>query len=121
MNGGEGLLPVTPELRRLALNVGELFGLDIYGVDVVETPEGWVSIDINDFPGFKGVPGSVELIATFILHLARRAAKQRPVPAMRPQRRQDATRDGCSWRTDGQSVRTGELPSRCVLTRRRHR
>jgi ribosomal protein S6--L-glutamate ligase len=120
MNGSEGPIPVTPELRGLALNVGALFGLDIYGVDVVQTAEGWVSIDINDFPGFKGVPGAVGLIATFILHVARRGARQRPARAMRPQRRQDATVDGRSWRTDGESVRTGELPRRCVLTRRRH-
>src|SRR5919199_4215295 len=90
----EGLIPVTPELRTLALNVGELFGLDIYGVDVVETPDGWVGIDINDFPGFKGVPGAVDLIATFVLHVARRAAMPLLARAMRPQRRQDATGDG---------------------------
>src|SRR5690348_10609080 len=42
----EGPIPLTPELRRLALDVGALFGLDIYGVDVVETPDGWVGIDI---------------------------------------------------------------------------
>ena len=119
MNGSEGLMPVTPELRGLALNVGELFGLDIYGVDVVETPEGWVSIDINDFPGFKGVPGAVELIAQFILHVARRGAMQRPARAVRPQRPQDATHDGRSWRTDAESVRTAELPRRGILTRRR--
>src|SRR5437763_7702435 len=121
MNGSEGLIPVTPELRGLALNVGARFGLDIYGVDVVQTAEGWVSIDINDFPGFKGVPGAVGLIATFILHVARRGARQRLARAMRPQRRQDATVDGRSWRTDGESVGTGELPRRRVLTRRAQR
>jgi ribosomal protein S6--L-glutamate ligase len=120
MNGSEGLIPVTPELRQLALNVGALFGLDIYGVDVVQTPEGWVGVDINDFPGFKGVPGAVVLIATFILHVARRAAMRRPVRAVRPQRRQDATVDSCSWWTDAESVRTVELPRRRILTRRRH-
>jgi ribosomal protein S6--L-glutamate ligase len=116
----EGLIPVTPELRTLALNVGALFGLDLYGVDVVQTAEGWVGVDINDFPSFGGVPGAVVLIANFILHVARRAAMQRPVRAMRPQRRQDGTVDGRSWRTDAESVRTAELPRRCILTRRRH-
>jgi ribosomal protein S6--L-glutamate ligase len=120
MNGSEGLLPITPELRQLALNVGELFGLDIYGVDVVQTPEGWVGVDINDFPGFKGVPEAVVLIATFILHVARRAAMRRPARAVRPQRRQDATVKSCSWWTDAESVRTAELPRRRILTRRRH-
>ena len=120
VNVREGLMPVTPELRTLALNVGALFGLDLYGVDVVQTAEGCVGVDINDFPSFGGVPGAVVLIATFILHVARRAAMQRPVRALRPQRRQDGTVDGRSWRTDAESVRTAELPRRGILTRRRH-
>jgi ribosomal protein S6--L-glutamate ligase len=80
----EGLMPVTPELRQLALNAGALFGLDLYGVDVVQTAEGWVGVDINDFPSFGGVPGAVVLIATFILHVARRAAMQPAAHATRP-------------------------------------
>jgi ribosomal protein S6--L-glutamate ligase len=80
----EGLMPVTPELRQLALKVGALFGLDLYGVDVVQTAEGWVGVDINDFPSFGGVPGAVDLIATFILHVARRAAMQPAAHATRP-------------------------------------
>jgi hypothetical protein len=99
--------------------VGALFGLDLYGVDVVQTAEGWVGVDINDFPSFGGVPGAVVLLATFILHVARRTAMQRPVRAMRPQRRQDGTVNGRSWRTDAESVRTAELPRRGILTRRR--
>src|ERR671931_1991231 len=87
----EGLIPVTRALRTLALNVGELFGLDLYGVDVVQTAEGWVGVDINDFPSFGGVPGAVDLIATFILHMAGRAAMQRPARAMRLHRRHEPT------------------------------
>jgi ribosomal protein S6--L-glutamate ligase len=81
VNVTEGLIPITPELRGLALNVGALFGLDIYGVDVLQTADGWVGVDINDFPGFGGVPGAVLLIATFILRVARRAAMQRAARA----------------------------------------
>ena len=84
MHVREGLIPVTPELRTLALKVGELFGLDLYGVDVVQTAEGWVGVDINDFPSFSGVPEAVVLIATFILHVARRAAMQPAARATRP-------------------------------------
>src|SRR2546423_7445423 len=79
-NVREGLMPVTPELRTLALNVGEFFGLDIYGVDVVQTPAGWVGVDINDFPGFGLVPGAVGRIAPYILHVAQRAERQRADP-----------------------------------------
>src|SRR5437764_9099096 len=76
-NVREGLMPVTPELRTLALNVGKFFGLDIYGVDVVQTPAGWVGLDINDFPSFGLVPGAVGRIAQYILHVAHRAAMPR--------------------------------------------
>jgi len=71
------LIPVTVELRVLALQVGQLFGLDIYGLDVVETTHGPVIVDINDFPSFGHVPGAVSLVSTYILHVARRARLQR--------------------------------------------
>jgi ribosomal protein S6--L-glutamate ligase len=77
----ERVLPLTPALRELALRVGRVFGLDIYGVDVVETPEGWMVLDINDFPSFGMVPGAVRSIAQSILQLAARAAGVR-APAL---------------------------------------
>src|SRR5436309_12239888 len=46
------LIPLTLELRKLALHVGKIFGLDIYGLDVVETSDGPVLVDINDFPSY---------------------------------------------------------------------
>src|SRR6266516_5173391 len=44
------LIPITLELHQLALHVGTIFGLDIYGLDVIETAHGLVVVDINDFP-----------------------------------------------------------------------
>ena len=55
----EEFIPLTPELRKLALDIGRLFELDIYGIDVVETPQGLAVLDINDFPSFGGVPRAV--------------------------------------------------------------
>jgi ribosomal protein S6--L-glutamate ligase len=83
----EGLIPVTPELRRLALKVGRVFGLDIYGLDVVETPDGLVLLDINDFPSFGLVPRAVGRIAEYILHAAKRAEIKREARAERQHRR----------------------------------
>jgi hypothetical protein len=121
MDVREELIPVTPELRRLALKMGAPFGLDIYGVDVVETPQGWVGVDINDFPSFGGVPGAVVLIAKFILHVARRAEMQRAVHATGKQRRHDPTGDGRSWHTRrAHADRGAAWPPHMVLTRRRH-
>ena len=111
VNVTEGLIPITPELRTLALNVGALFGLDLYGVDVVQTADGWVGVDINDFPGFGGVPGAVVLLATFILHVARRAAMQRAARATGPQYRHEPIGAARAGLTDAEGVQTKQ-PSR---------
>jgi ribosomal protein S6--L-glutamate ligase len=67
------LIPITPELRNLALLVGRLFDLDIYGLDVVETTGGPMVVDINDFPSFGQVPHAVSLVSSEIVHIASRS------------------------------------------------
>jgi ribosomal protein S6--L-glutamate ligase len=67
-------IEVTPELRSLALAVGRAFGLDIYGIDVIETPDGWVVLDVNDFPSFGKVPEAASRLARTVLHVTRRHA-----------------------------------------------
>lgn len=74
------LIPVNPQVRQLALRVGKIFGLDIYGLDVVETPQGPVIVDINDFPSFGQVPQAVTLVSSYILHIAATVNSQRGLP-----------------------------------------
>lgn len=83
-------MPLTPALRKLALDVGKLFGLDIYGLDVVETPQGLAVIDINDFPSFGGVPRAVARVSEYVLHAAKRAELQRMRALRRNSRRHTA-------------------------------
>jgi ribosomal protein S6--L-glutamate ligase len=85
-NVEEHFVPLTPQVRKLALEVGKLFGLDIYGVDIVETPQGPAILDINDFPSFGGVPRAVVRVAEYVLHAARRAELQRIARQERSQR-----------------------------------
>lgn len=73
----EHFVPLTPQVRKLALQVGRLFGLDIYGVDIVETPLGPAILDINDFPSFGGVPRAVIRVSEYVLHAAKRAEIRR--------------------------------------------
>ena len=73
-------MPVSPELRRLVLRIGRVFGLDIYGVDVLETPSGWVAVDINDFPSFSTVPQAVTWVADAIVAAVRRRLARRLTP-----------------------------------------
>ncbi len=82
----EIFIPLTPELRKLALRVGKLFGLDIYGIDVVETPQGLAILDINDFPSFGRVPRAVMRISEYILHAAKDAQRTRKVSLTRKAR-----------------------------------
>jgi ribosomal protein S6--L-glutamate ligase len=66
-------IPVDREMLKLARRVGQVFGLDLYGVDVLETPQGLMLVDINDFPSFYGVPRKVASVAEYILHAAYRS------------------------------------------------
>jgi glutathione synthase/RimK-type ligase-like ATP-grasp enzyme len=59
-----------PELVDLVQRCGKLFGLQLYGVDLVKTPKGYSVIEVNCFPGYKGVPQGGELISKFILENA---------------------------------------------------
>ncbi len=95
----EGLIPLTPELNDIANRVGQVFGLDIFGVDVVKTAGGWVALDINDFPSFGLVPNAAALMAETIERIAARAAREReasallrrPIRGVEPLRAADAT------------------------------
>jgi ribosomal protein S6--L-glutamate ligase len=41
---------------------------------VVETEDGWVVLDVNDFPSFGGIPDAAERLARSVLRMAHRAA-----------------------------------------------
>lgn len=60
-----------PELVDLVRRCGKLFGLQLYGVDLVKTPKGYSVIEVNCFPGYKGVPQGGERISKFILENAK--------------------------------------------------
>jgi ribosomal protein S6--L-glutamate ligase len=86
----EHRIPVSSALLDLARQVGQVFGLDLYGVDVLETPQGLMVIDINDFPSFYGVPRKVSTVAEYILHAAYRyrLEREKHPGSRRPARRQ---------------------------------
>jgi ribosomal protein S6--L-glutamate ligase len=112
----ERFVPLTPQIRRLVLQAGKLFGLDIYGVDVVETPHGPAILDINDFPSFAKVPRAVPRIAEYVLHAARRAEILRDKHQQRSrQRRQRQEKDASVSSTLNQSVQAFSAPAQRPL------
>lgn len=62
--------PVSTEMRDLALRCGRVFGLRLYGIDVIEGREGPRVVDVNYFPGYKGVPGAAYPVAHCIENYA---------------------------------------------------
>lgn len=79
----ERQVPLPGEVARIAAQVGEVFGLDLYGVDVLLGPDGPVVVDINDFPSFRQVPDAVARVARAVLRLARSGtAVSAPAPAL---------------------------------------
>ena len=90
-------IEISREMLKLARLVGKAFGLDLYGVDVLETPNGLVLVDINDFPSFYGVPRKVAAISEYILHAAYRFRRKRERQDLRAsQPRKSLARQGAT-------------------------
>ncbi|GFE23210.1 ATP-grasp domain-containing protein [Streptomyces nigrescens] len=54
-----------------ALRVGEVFGLEVYGVDLLDAGGGApLIVDINAFPGIRGQAGAPEALAALVLRTA---------------------------------------------------
>ena len=71
----ERCIPLPAEVAELVTRVGEVYGLALYGVDVLRGPDGYVIVDVNDFPSFRQVPDAVSRVARAVLGLARRGAQ----------------------------------------------
>lgn len=54
------------EWVQLALAVGTAFDLDLYGLDLLVTERGPLVIDVNSFPGYRGVPGAAEALTSWV-------------------------------------------------------
>jgi glutathione synthase/RimK-type ligase-like ATP-grasp enzyme len=61
------LVPVSAEMRNLARRCGEVFSLELFGVDCIETEQGLLVIEVNEFPNYSAVPGADEKLSDFVL------------------------------------------------------
>jgi ribosomal protein S6--L-glutamate ligase len=77
---GARLGPLVRDLpqawTRLALRTGEVFGLDVYGVDLPDREGAPVVVDVNAFPGIRGPKGAPAALAALAL---KRPDSTRPV------------------------------------------
>lgn len=72
---GVELVPPTAGLEELGRRLRRLFGLELYGVDCIETPEGPSVIEVNEFPNYTGVPEADRRLAEHVIKLARGEAQ----------------------------------------------
>ncbi|WP_406280761.1 RimK family alpha-L-glutamate ligase [Embleya sp. NBC_00896] len=63
-------VPLPGGTAALMQRIGAAFGLDLFGVDIIEGPDGPMVVDINDFPSFRCVPDGVARVARAVLDLA---------------------------------------------------
>lgn len=59
---------VSPGLSELARRTLQHLDLHLAGVDVVIGPDGPVVVDVNAFPGYRGVEGAARAVAAHLLH-----------------------------------------------------
>jgi glutathione synthase/RimK-type ligase-like ATP-grasp enzyme len=79
---GEPFTP-TPELCEIARRCGHAFGVDLYGVDIIESDGKPYVVDMSTMPGFKGVPDAPSRLASYLYEAAKRAAgKPAAAPTM---------------------------------------
>ncbi len=57
------------EVVELGVAAAAALDLDCWGVDVIASPDGPMIVDVNSFPGYRGVPEAVEWLAARILKL----------------------------------------------------
>ena len=57
--------------RSIVLKIGRVFNLHLYGVDLITTEQGPVVVDINSFPGFRGVSGAASALISLIERLVK--------------------------------------------------
>lgn len=71
LKAGE-LSHLSPEVVELARRCGKAFGLDLYGIDLAEIGDKFFILDVNYFPGYRGVPDAPTLLAEYIIKYMRR-------------------------------------------------
>jgi ribosomal protein S6--L-glutamate ligase len=80
--GGEGRLVDLPiEFERAAIKAAQTLGLQIAGVDLMESNEGPLILEVNSSPGFEGIEKATGLnIARFMIQQIRGFAKSQKKP-----------------------------------------
>jgi ribosomal protein S6--L-glutamate ligase len=77
--GGVGkLVKLPPEFQRAAVRAARVLGLEVAGVDLMESRQGPMIIEVNSSPGFEGIERATGLnIAALIMKRVKQVARSR--------------------------------------------
>ena len=61
---------VSDEIKNLASIISNELGLKIFGFDLIKSlsDDNYYLIDLNDFPGFRGIDDIENVLAEYLLH-----------------------------------------------------
>ena len=62
---------VPEEMKQICFACGRAFGIDLFGLDIITSDGKPFVVDINTFPGFKGVPTAAALLADYVWNYAK--------------------------------------------------
>jgi ribosomal protein S6--L-glutamate ligase len=63
--------PLSADVENIARRCAAAFALVLYGLDIVETDDGPSIVDINYFPGYRGVPDAACRLTDYIVQAAK--------------------------------------------------
>jgi len=66
LSSGESVW-LSEEVIDISRRCGAAFGLDLYGLDLAEDDHGTYVVDVNYFPGYRGVRNAAELLTDYLL------------------------------------------------------
>ena len=74
-NASKEDFPISPEelppsWAHIAKEIGRVFNMKLYGIDLLMTEHGPIIVDVNGFPGFRGVPGADSALVALVEHIA---------------------------------------------------
>ncbi len=74
-NASKEDFPIAPEELpgewvHIAMEIGRIFNMRLYGVDLLITEHGPMIVDVNGFPGFRGVPGADSALVALVERIA---------------------------------------------------
>ncbi len=76
---------ITPEIHDIVTRCGRALGLEMFGMDLIESDGRVYAVDVSSFPSFMGVPDAALRLADYIYTAGQRVIAGEPLLPVTPQ------------------------------------